>query len=211
MSRSADGCGDGCEVKQRCACTLLSRWELFPARSSRPWTHLFHFVCGERVRAKQWRAWTPMFCWELFSASYLRPWTRLFHLVRSERGQEKIHEVEAKRLGETKACVHAFISLGAASVKPLRPWTPMFHPACRATGWTARARQGVFLVRVSCGKCPPAPSTASDAKWFLVQSMRWTIRNSIALTSSRREFRIGCGIIHVKRINRTASGNKIRI
>lgn len=174
MSRSADGCGDGCEVKQRCACTLLSRWELFSARSSRPWTHLFH-------------------------------------LIRSERGQEKIHEVEAKRLGETKACVHAFISLGVVSAKHWRPWTPMFHPACRATGWTARTRQGVFLVRVSCGKCPPVSSTASDAKWFLVQLMRWAIRNSIALTSSRREFRIGCGIIHVKRINRTASGNKIRI
>lgn len=140
MSRSADGCGDGCEVKQE-----------------RAWTHLFHFVCGERGRAKQWHAWTPMFCWELFSASYLRPWARLFHLVRSERGQEKIHEVEAKRLDETKAYVHAFISLGAASVKPLRPWTPMFRPACRATGWTARTRQGVFPARESCGKCLPRP------------------------------------------------------
>lgn len=65
--------------------------------------------------------------------------------------------LQRERLGETNAFVHAFISLGAASVKPLRPWTPMFHPACRATGWTARARQGVFLVRVSCGKCLPRP------------------------------------------------------
>ena len=110
---------------------------------------------------------------------------------------------------QRRACTR-LSRLGVVSAKPLRPWTPLFHPGCRVTGWMtergrASSRHGSRVASA------PVSSTASDAKWCLVQSMCWMLRNSIALTSSRREFRIGCGIIQMKRINRTASGNKIRI
>ena len=121
---------------------------------------------------------------------------------------------DLKRRGWVKqgrACTR-LSRLGVVSAKPLRPWTTLFHPGCRVTGWmTARGRASSRRGSRVASIPPPSSSTASDVKWFLVQSMCWMLRNSIALTSSRREFRIGCGIIHVKRINRTASGNKIRI
>lgn len=60
--------------------------------------------------------------------------------------------LQRERLSETNAFVHAFISLGAVPVKPMRPWTPLFHPACGVTGYPT-ARQGVFPARESCGKC----------------------------------------------------------
>lgn len=99
-------------------------------------------------------------------------------------------------LSETFASMDAFVSLNL-----------------QGDGLPDRAQRGVYLARASCGRSvrQSSSSTASDVKWFLVQSISWMLRNSIALTSSRREFRIGCGIIQMKRINRTASGNKIRI
>lgn len=107
--------------------------------------------------------------------------------------------------------MHAFVSLGAVLSEIIASMDAFVSPRLQGDGLDDCARQGVFPARESCGKHPPSSSTASDVKWFLVQSMCWMLRNSIALTSSRREFRIGWGIIHVKRINRTASGNKIRI
>ena len=118
---------------------------------------------------------------------------------------------EEKRLGETNAFAHAFISLGGRLSETFASMDAFVSPSLQGDGLPDRAWQGVFPARESCGKHPPSSSTASDVKWFLVQSMCWMLRNSIALTSSRREFRIGCGIIQVKRINRTASGNKIKI
>lgn len=120
---------------------------------------------------------------------------------------------EEKRLGETRACVHAFISLGGRLSETFASVDAFVSPNLQGDGLPDRAQRGVYLARASCGRSvrQSSSSTASDAKWCLVQSMCWMLRNSIALTSSRREFRIGCGIIQMKRINRTASGNKIRI
>ena len=112
---------------------------------------------------------------------------------------------------ETKVCVHALVSLGAALSEIIASMDANVSPSLQGDGLDGLHTAGRLPGAGVVWQVPPASSTASDAKCFLVQSMRWTIRNSIALTSSRCEFRIGCGINHVKRINRTASGNKIRI
>ena len=114
---------------------------------------------------------------------------------------------------ETKVCMHAFVSLGAVLSEIIASVDAFVSPNLQGDGLPDRAQRGVYLARASCGRSvrQSSSSTASDAKWCLVQSICWMLRNSIALTSSRREFRIGCGIIQMKRINRTASGNKIRI
>ena len=112
---------------------------------------------------------------------------------------------------ETKVCMHALVSLGTVLSELFASMHAIVSPGLQGDGLDGPHTVGRLPGAGVVWHVPPASSTASDAKWSLVQSMRWTIRNSIALTSSRREFRIRCGIIHVKRINRTASGNKIRI